>query len=96
MLTSGLRSVARRGDRGSPSGQHRGEYPSRRGGHPVQSIAIFDVIFEDDIDGGPSQAKMYATFYTALRSLNAKLDGAGIRIRSVGDRKGWRIAFDLS
>jgi len=65
-------------------------------GHPVQSIAIFDVIFEDDIDGGPSQAKMYATFYTALRSLNAKLDGAGIRIRSVGDRKGWRIAFDLS
>ena len=65
-------------------------------GHPVQSMTIFDAMFEDDIEGGPPMAKMYAAFYAALHSMNSKLNGAGIAIKSVGHRKGWRIAFGLT
>jgi hypothetical protein len=64
-------------------------------GRPVQTVAIFDVMFEDDIDGGPPMGKMYAAFYAGLRSLNSKLSGAGIAIEPVGYRDGWRVVFDL-
>lgn len=61
----------------------------------MKACAIFDAIFEDDIDGGPPMGRMYAAFYAGLHSLNSKLSGAGIAIAPVGYRGGWRISFEL-
>lgn len=65
-------------------------------GRPVQTGPIFDAMYSDDPDGGPSPTRMYAAFKVALHSLNSKLNGTGIAIRSAGYRKGFRISFTVS
>ena len=64
-------------------------------GTAVQALKIFDAMYADDPDGGPSPTRMYAAFRHALSSLNSKIEDMGIAVRSIGRRKGWRISFDL-
>ncbi|WP_454618395.1 hypothetical protein [Bradyrhizobium cenepequi] len=74
-------------------------------GHPVQTERIFDAMYVDDPDGGPSPTRMYLAFKVALCHLRARLDGydpsapgsvrvrepSGISIENVGYRRGYRL-----
>lgn len=64
-------------------------------GHPVQTERIFDAMYADDPDGGPTPTKMYAAFKVALCHLRVKLAGSGIGIESVGYRQGWRLVLGV-
>ncbi|MGY4333166.1 hypothetical protein ACVWWG_007583 [Bradyrhizobium sp. LB7.2] len=60
-------------------------------GHPVQTERIFDAMYADDPDGGPSPTRMYAAFKVALCHLRVRLRGSGISIENVGYRRGYRL-----
>lgn len=62
-------------------------------GHPVLSERVFDEMYADDVDGGPSPTRMYAALHGALARLNSKLNDTGVAIQGVGYRKGWRLAL---
>jgi hypothetical protein len=62
-------------------------------GLSVQTSVIFDAMYQDDIDGGPSQTRMYVAFYAALRSLNSKLNGGH---RNQSCRLSRRMALDVA
>lgn len=62
-------------------------------GHPVQTERIFDAMYEDDPDGGPTPTKMYAAFKVALCHLRKKLEGSGVGVESVGYRQGYRLVL---
>lgn len=62
-------------------------------GLPVLPGRIFDAMYEDDPDGGPSQKKMYASFKVALCHLRQRIEGSGISIQSVGYRQGYRLVM---
>ena len=60
-------------------------------GLPVQTERIFDAMYVDDPDGGPSPTRMYAAFKVALCHLRARLEGSGIGVENVGYRQGYRL-----
>lgn len=60
-------------------------------GMPVHTERIFDAMYEDDPDGGPSPGKMYAAFKVGLCHMRAKLEGSGVSIETVGYRRGYRL-----
>lgn len=60
-------------------------------GRPVQTERIFDRMYEDDPDGGPPPARMYATFKEKLSLLRKKLIGSGVGVENVGRREGYRL-----
>ncbi len=62
-------------------------------GLPVSTERIFDAIYLDDPDGGPSQKKMYANFKWALCILRKRLAGSGIGIENCGYRRGYRLVM---
>ena len=62
-------------------------------GKPVQTEKIFDAMYLDDIDGGPSPHSMYAAFNKALGRLNSQLSDTGIAIISNRYRKGYRLSL---
>lgn len=62
-------------------------------GHPVQTERIFDAMYVDDPDGGPTPTKMYLAFKVALCHLRKKLAGSGIGIENVGYRQGFRLVL---
>lgn len=62
-------------------------------GLPVQTERIFDAMYVDDPDGGPSPTRMYAAFKVALCHLRARLDGSGVSIVNVGYRRGYRLVI---
>ncbi|MEH2574432.1 hypothetical protein [Bradyrhizobium sp. AZCC 1708] len=62
-------------------------------GMSVQTEKIFDAMYQDDINGGPSPNSMYAAFNKSLRRLNSQLSGAGIAIVSNRYRKGYRLSL---
>lgn len=64
------------------------------GGHPVMAARIFGYIYEDDIDGGPSDQVMYSNFKVALCKLRARLEGSGIGIETAGYRKGFKLVME--
>jgi hypothetical protein len=63
-------------------------------GMPVQTEKIFDAMYLDDINGGPSPNSMYAAFNRALRRVNSQLSDTGIAIISNRHRKGWRLSLE--
>lgn len=63
-------------------------------GFPVQTSAIFDLMYSDDIDGGPSQNRMYTDLRSALSNLKSKLSGSGSSIVAAGYRTGYRLILD--
>ena len=62
-------------------------------GMPVQTDRIFDVMYLDDINGGPSPNSMYAALNRALRSLNSQLGGTGVAVVSGRRHKGYRLSL---
>ncbi|MBI1203777.1 MAG: hypothetical protein GC182_14845 [Rhodopseudomonas sp.] len=62
-------------------------------GFPVVTSQIFEMMYADDPDGGPAPDVMYRAFNVALRRIREKLLGSGIRIASVGFRRGYRISL---
>lgn len=60
-------------------------------GFPVTTERIFDVMYEDDPDGGPEPQRMYSAFKTALSRLRDRLEGSGVNIETVGYRQGYRL-----
>lgn len=60
-------------------------------GMPVQAERIFDVMYADDPDGGPSPSRMYSAFKVALCHIRQRLKGSGISIVNVGYRQGYRL-----
>lgn len=62
-------------------------------GHPVPSERIFDAMYADDPDGGPSPTVMYLALHKGRERLNSQLDGTGIAVVSVGFRKGYRLSL---
>ena len=63
-------------------------------GMPVQTERVFDAMYEDDPDGGPSYASMYSAFKVALCRLRGRLAGSGIGIETVGYRRGYRLVME--
>lgn len=63
-------------------------------GMPVQTERIFDVMYEDDPDGGPSYASMYSSFKVALCRLRSRLEGSGVGIETVGYRRGYKLVME--
>jgi hypothetical protein len=65
------------------------------GGKPVLAEKIFDRMYDDDADGGPSQNRMYATLKESLSSMRKKLIGSGVGIETVGYGRGWRLVLGV-
>ncbi|WP_197077510.1 HNH endonuclease [Hyphomicrobium sp. 99] len=63
-------------------------------GRAVQPETIFNEMYADDPDGGPSASKMYAAFKVALCHLREKLVGTGVSIENVGYRQGYRLVMN--
>lgn len=64
-------------------------------GHAVQTERIFDAMYVDDPDGGPSPQRMYAAFKVALCHLRKRLEGSGVGIENVGYRCGYRLVLGV-
>lgn len=62
-------------------------------GRPVPTSRIFDAMFADDPDGGPSQNKMYQAFKVALSHLRDRLEGSGISIKNAGYGQGYQLVL---
>lgn len=63
-------------------------------GMAVATQRIFDAMYADDPDGGPSPERMYSALKMRLFKLREKLEGTGIRIEAVGYRRGYRIVME--
>lgn len=62
-------------------------------GRAVQTERIFDAMYADDPDGGPSPDRMYRAFKALLHNLRVRLAGSGITVENVGYRAGYRIVI---
>jgi hypothetical protein len=63
-------------------------------GLPVATSKIYDRMYADDPDGGPSPSKMYAAFKVALSRLRAKIQGSGAGIENCGYGQGYRLVLN--
>lgn len=63
-------------------------------GIPVSNDRIFNHLYEDDPEGGPSPTKMYSALKVALCHLRKKLRGSGIHIENAGYRRGFRLRIE--
>ena len=64
-------------------------------GFPVSTERIFDGMYVDDPDGGPSPGKMYAAFKVALHRMRGRLNGSGFSIENAGYRRGYRLVLGV-
>ncbi len=64
-------------------------------GLPVMAGQAFDLMYADDVNGGPTQTKMYSAFKSALCRLRKRLEGSGVSIEEVGYRKGLRMVIEV-
>ena len=62
-------------------------------GLPVTAMTLFDAIYADDPDGGPSQARMYRDLREAVANLNDTLERSGAIVLYDGRAKGWRLVI---
>lgn len=60
-------------------------------GRSVPTQRIFDAMYADDPDGGPSQTEMYKRFKFGLHRLRQKLKGTGVAVENVGYQRGYRL-----
>lgn len=60
-------------------------------GKSVPTQRIFDAMYADDPDGGPSQTEMYKRFKFGLHRLRTKLEGSGVSVENVGYQRGYRL-----
>lgn len=62
-------------------------------GYPVPTERIFDVMYADDPDGGPSPGSMYRAFKVAVHHLRRRLEGSGVSVVNAGYRRGYRLVM---
>lgn len=62
-------------------------------GMPVMTERVFDAMYIDDPDGGPTPSKMYLAFKVALCHLRKKIEGSGVDVINVGYRRGYRLSI---
>lgn len=62
-------------------------------GRSVPTQRIFDAMYADDPDGGPSNNEMYKAFKFGLNRLRERLKGSGVWIENVGYRRGYRLVI---
>lgn len=62
-------------------------------GRSVPTQRIFDAMFADDPDGGPSQTEMYKRFKFGLHRLRQKLRGTGVSVINVGYQRGYALVL---
>lgn len=62
-------------------------------GYPVQTERIFDAMYADDPDGGPSTSRMYPALKAAMFRLRSRLEGSGVNVENVGYRRGYRLVI---
>lgn len=63
-------------------------------GRTVATQRIFDAMYADDPDGGPSHVEMYKVFKEALFRLRQNLDGSGVSIVNIGYRRGYALRIE--
>jgi hypothetical protein len=63
-------------------------------GRSVPTQRIFDAMYADDPNGGPSQTEMYKRFKFGLHRLRQKLIGTGISVENVGYQRGYRLVME--
>lgn len=63
-------------------------------GRSVATQRIFDAMYADDPDGGPSQTEMYKRFKFGLHRLRQKLSGTGVSVENVGYQRGYRLIME--
>lgn len=63
-------------------------------GMPVSTQRIFDAMYKDDPDGGPSENQMRAALKWSLHHMRAKLKGSGWTIITAGYNAGYRLALE--
>lgn len=64
-------------------------------GMPVVSQEIFDAMYADDPDGGPSPTRMYLDLRKAIDGLNARLNDSGVAVAEAGFRQGFRLNLSV-
>lgn len=62
-------------------------------GYPVQTRRIFDAMYADDANGGPTPSRMYSAFKVSLCHLRKRLEGSGVSIENVGYGRGYRLVI---
>lgn len=62
-------------------------------GMPVMAGEIFDAMYQDDADGGPSQKKMYSELKAGLRELQQKIGPIGISVVKTSSKRGYRLVI---
>lgn len=62
-------------------------------GEPAPTHRVFDAMYADDPDGGPSMQQMYRQMAKSILGLLGRLDGSGISIVKVGRSGGYRLVF---
>ncbi|RWO35678.1 MAG: hypothetical protein EOS08_03515 [Mesorhizobium sp.] len=62
-------------------------------GMPVTSERLFDAMYADDPDGGPSPTRMYLALRKAIDRLNGQLKDCGVSVVGVGFRQGFRLVL---
>lgn len=62
-------------------------------GRAVPTQRIFDAMYADDPDGGPSNTQMYSAFKQRLFRLRERLEGTGVEIANVGYGRGYRLVM---
>lgn len=60
----------------------------------VPTQRIFDAMYADDPNGGPSTERMYSALKLRLNKLRKKLEGTGVGIEAVYYRRGYRIVME--
>jgi len=60
-------------------------------GYPVPNERIFDLMYLDDPDGGPTPNRMYAALKVAMCHLRKRIEGSGVSIVNAGYRRGYRL-----
>ncbi|WP_071221474.1 helix-turn-helix domain-containing protein [Sinorhizobium meliloti] len=62
-------------------------------GMPISAERIFDSMYHDDPDGGPSPTAMYRALKVTLFHLRERMDGTGITVENCGYRAGYRLVI---
>ena len=65
-------------------------------GLPVSTQRICEVIWSDDPNGGPPEARMYRNFQWALHHLRKRLVGSGVSVESAGYNAGYRLVMGIA
>lgn len=62
-------------------------------GMAVPTERVFDAMYADDPDGGPSPTAMYRAFKVGLFHLRRRLKGTGVQVENCGYRLGYRMVL---